>query len=240
MTRRYPVLTVADTMNMPILTAPKTQSETGLYVIFMIDRNITVNGTHTTLLHWFEPNLMATDNILNEDIKTKNATIAVGASYITPTPPAGSGPHEYTMLLFDQPPNFSVPADFNKINPPETTQARIDFNLTEFMSQSRLAAPIAANWFQVLNGTAAETSSVSASIAAVTSAMTTGGSMSSSVGASTITASVSGKTIIGTVTSASATASPTGSNGAVEVRSGLRELVLGLGMAVVGAAIWIA
>ena len=219
---------------MPILTPPKAQSETGLYIVMMIDRNVTMNGVHTDLLQWFQPNLMATDNVLNANIKVKNATVAVGASYYPPSPPAGSGPHEYTMLLFDQPPDFSVSANFTQINPPPTLPARANFNLAEFMSECNLATPIAANWFQVLNGTAAETSSVSSSMAAITSAAATSASTSQ------ITASVSGKTFTGTVTSASATSSPTGTSGAVEGRTGFRELVLGLGMAIVGAAMWMA
>ena len=133
----------------------------------MLDRNVTYQSKQTTFLHWFQPNLALSSTALTPNLTaTKASPSAVGAAFYQPTPPKGSGPHQYVLLLFAQPIGFQIPADFSSINPPTGAGgglvARIGFNVTKFAGESGLGAPVAANWFQVLNGTAAETSSVMA------------------------------------------------------------------------------
>lgn len=226
---------------MPILTAPRKTSSAFLYIVFMIDSNVVRDHRQTTLLQWFQPNLLVTDHILNANINNKHATKAVGASYLEPSPPYGSGPHEYTLLLFEQPQDFSVPAQYDRINPPADVDARVGFNITEFIAATKLGTPVAANYFRALNGSAAQTKSVSSSIAAVTRAMTSEASPTSDTkSASAITVSFSGKTITPTVTTSATGASQSSTNGAVDVKSSSRELFVGLGMAIVGAGVLMA
>lgn len=207
----------------------------------MVDSDFMRKNQRTTLLQWFQPNLLVTDHILNANINNKHATRVVGASYLQPSPPYGSGPHEYTMLLFEQPQDFSLPSNYNGINPPTDIDARVGFNITKFMAATKLDMPIAANYFQVLSGTAAQSSSVSASIAAVSSVMTSQTtSTRNTKSASSITVSFSGKTITPTVSASSTGASQSSSNGVVDVKSGLHELVMGMGMAILAAGILLA
>ena len=211
-----------------------------------MDIDVPRNGSKFTLLHWLYPNLVGQPNsTLTQDNLTAGASTAVGAAYIPPTPPGGSGPHRYTFLLFEQPENWAIPSEFVTINPPADSSARIGFNITEFISASGLDEPIAANYLRVLNGTAAETSSAESMTGTAAGAAATSGSMTGSMTESAaMTTSSSGVEATGSLVS-SAIASRSGSlpapsptDGAVSVRSQGREMIAGLAMAVVGAGAW--
>lgn len=71
------------------------------------------------------------------------------AKYIAPMP-NGDSPHNYTLLLFKQPSNFSVPSSFDShfaFNP-QNVWNRVNFPLQQFIAQTGLGEPVAANWFQ--------------------------------------------------------------------------------------------
>lgn len=200
----------------------------------MIDQDVLQMGTRMELLHWFQPNLVATsDNAnLSFDPTVAGASTAVGATYLTPTPPGGDIPHHYTLTLFSQPQDWAVPSQFATVNPPANSSARIGFNLTDFVSASGLQ-PIASNYFRVLNGTAAETSSYATMDgSAVISTSTMAGA------SSTMPASVSASSteMPSAASSSVAIATPTGL--AVTVHSPGKELLAGLAMGVAGAALW--
>jgi len=121
----------------------------------MIDLDVPRNNSRVTILHWFEPNVRvtsATDNTLL--IPAANGS---GASYLQPSPPVGDIPHRYVFLLFAQPANFTVPSQFAAINPPASTQARIGFNINDFVAAAGLGQPLAANYITVQNTTGAAT-----------------------------------------------------------------------------------
>ena len=205
-----------------------------------MDIDVDLNGSTVTLLHWFAPNLVAQPEALVRDNTTTDASSAVGAAYIPPTPPGGSGPHRYTFLLFEQPAMWAVPDAFFSINPPADTSARLNFSITDFVSQSGLGSPVAANYLRVLNGTAAETSSARTMTMAAPTATSSSGSQASGSSASSAVASASVSTTAASASasaaSASASAMPTG--GAMLVRSNGKEMLAGLAMAVVGAGAW--
>jgi hypothetical protein len=75
------------------------------------------------------------------------------AEYRQPSPPVGDVAHAYTALLFAQPANFSVPAQFNDV-----LQSRVFFDTKAFVEAAGLQSPIAANYFRVQNtsGTATQ------------------------------------------------------------------------------------
>lgn len=127
----------------------------------MIDQDVPRNGTTFTLLHWFQPSLHRTDNdsALMVTMIDNNMTTVQGAPYIPPSPPGGSGPHRYNFILYTEPANFTIPEAYASISPPADTSARIGFNLTAFAAAAGLGEPVAANYLRVLNGTEAETSS---------------------------------------------------------------------------------
>lgn len=157
------------------------------------------------LLHWLQPNLVVgSGNNLTVDVTVRDASSAIGAPYITPAPPQGEGPHTYVVLLYEQPPRWSVPSNYSTINPPADVNARIGFQIADFESASGLGEPVGANYFRVLNGTAQETSSAEA--AATVSASSTGAASATATTERTASSGAS-------TSSASASASAT-SNGA--------------------------
>lgn len=207
------------------------------YIAFMMDLDITLetnapNAPRYTYLHYFQPNLVSSSpaNVLISN----NETDIKGASYILPSPPFGNGPHRYVLLLFTQPSDFEVPSAYADINPPANLTVRIGFNITTFMAAAGLADPVAATYFLVLNGTAAETASVTMSVALATGPVTTtAATLTETSAIATSVASGSG------IVAASASASAGVSAGAgLTARNGVKELFVAGGMAVVGAAVW--
>jgi phosphatidylethanolamine-binding protein len=145
--------------------------------VFAIDLDVPRNGT-TTLLHWFEPDFTVSSDLV---LTPKTANTSTGALYIGPSPPPGN-PHRYTFLLFSQPDDFTVPESFSNINPPTATSARIGFNITRFITAAGLDAPLAGNYFTVVNSSA--TASSTGSPAATSPVQYQGGSspLKSSIG----------------------------------------------------------
>lgn len=72
-------------------------------------------------------------------------------AYRGPRPPAGDGPHRYTLLLFDQPANFTIPSEFAAFVGPEAQ--RPFFNFTRFVAETGLEKPVAGNYFFAENST---------------------------------------------------------------------------------------
>ncbi|KAL0960897.1 hypothetical protein HGRIS_005906 [Hohenbuehelia grisea] len=72
----------------------------------------------------------------------RNSTAAVSA-FRQPTPPAGSDPHRYIFLLFNQPPGF----ESQTVVTPTTSIAL--FNISAFASQVGLGNPIAGTFMLV-------------------------------------------------------------------------------------------
>lgn len=138
----------ADTQVQPTVTAP-AGTPNGTYIAVMIDLDVPRNGG-TTLLHWLESDFILSSG---RALTPGPGNSSVGASYIGPNPPPGT-PHRYTFVLFSQPTGFTFPPSFNAINPPSDTSARIGFNITQFVAAAGLGAPLAGNYFTVVNTTA--------------------------------------------------------------------------------------
>jgi hypothetical protein len=139
----------------------------------LVDIDVPRNGTRTTLLHWFVPNVPLT----NGDVFTNPLTIPVpgngtlGAPYLQPSPPAGDIPHRYVFYCFSQYDGFAIPAD-SKFSHPTSTADRIGFNLTAFAKEAGLFANAnAENYFLVQ--TPADTANTTGSSATGASATAT-------------------------------------------------------------------
>ncbi|RFU25498.1 hypothetical protein B7463_g10828, partial [Scytalidium lignicola] len=169
------VLPQQDLANAPVFYLPSGALTNGTYTMIMIDQDVLQNNARTTFLHWFQPNLVASPGgPLVVQPNAANASTAPGAPYITPSPPAGSGFHNYNFVLFAQTQNFTVPALYASIDPPVDGSARIGFNITDFVAQSGLGSPVAANYMRVINATGtALTSTANASPTANTSLTST-------------------------------------------------------------------
>ncbi|KAF2424478.1 PEBP-like protein [Tothia fuscella] len=112
------------------------------FMIFMIDMDVIQNGVATTVLHWYQPDLVMQPNpaamaaampngvipptmpmVLTVDGGDNSRAITGEAlpagpngqaAYFGPGPPPGP-PHRYVQVLFAQPRNFSTPSCFSNI-----------------------------------------------------------------------------------------------------------------------------
>lgn len=113
----------------------------------MVDLDVPRNGTRVQLLHWLASNVtLGSNNALN---------VPVGqVPYLQPSPPVGDVPHAYTFIVFPQPANFSIPAQYADL-----AQNRVGFNTSKFVSDAGLGQALAANYIRVQNltGTATTT-----------------------------------------------------------------------------------
>ena len=113
------------------------------------------NTTRRVLLHALNTGFKATQRKINGTATLLSSSTQGPATYIPPNPPASDPvPHRYVQLLFRQPANLDVRTlDFSG------PMARLNFDITRFMSEHGLAAPLAGNFFRVdgrAGGTATE------------------------------------------------------------------------------------
>ena len=110
----------------------------------MIDLDVIENGKATTILHWYQADLL-----INPYDDTLFNLTDTGAVYVGPTPPPGPH-HRYVFLLFEQPGGYMFPDCFEDMLP-LTLPARQGFNIDQFLSIAELGEPIAANYFTAIN-----------------------------------------------------------------------------------------
>ncbi|KIW26473.1 uncharacterized protein PV07_09566 [Cladophialophora immunda] len=218
-----------DVLYGPTVYGPQNATEEATYILFMVDEDVnTGNGPRVQLLHYFQPNLVGINHELSVQPQARNATTAVGAEYLTPSPPAGDGPHRYTLLLYPQPEGFTVPQAYISFSPPADTNARYPFNMSGFAEAAGLGQPVAANWFRVVNDTTSSTSTASSSAGPATA---TAATTSVETSAATSASASSGA-------SASTSSAANAAAGLDEVRGSAIELVAGLALGIAGAWLW--
>src|SRR5271154_3241326 len=129
-----------------------SSTHTGTYLLAMLDLSVEPNnnpaGTNTTLLHWLLPGLSSPNETTTALTSPENATVP----YFPPGPPAGQT-HTYALFLYQQPADFSIPAEYVPFfeNITASVYNRVGFNLTEFVDKTYLGSPVAADWFLVSN-----------------------------------------------------------------------------------------
>lgn len=129
----------------------------------MVDPDAKYNGSHTEILHWIQQDLTYSPSMSNASIypliTAANSTAV--APYVSPAPPAELPPraHRYTLLLFKQSANFTVPSAFATI-----VQTRVGFDLVKFVADVGLGPVIAADYFLAMNTSVAGVTSGSAGV----------------------------------------------------------------------------
>jgi phosphatidylethanolamine-binding protein len=134
----------------------------GNYTIFMVDADIAGKTETEVNRHWLVNSVTVQDN------KLSNTSAVAITSYAGPGPEAGSGPHRYAILLYQQPPEFIAPADFRE--PIGVTK----MNLQTYVLDSKLGKVVAANYMTVEAGTATVTPSSTAPVVSTTLTTPTG------------------------------------------------------------------
>lgn len=116
-----------------------------------MDLDVPRNGSRVQLVHWVASNVT-----LGPRVSTSNSTPLVipngPVPYLQPSPPVGDVPHSYNIVVFQQPANFSLPAQYSNL-----TQNRVPFNVSQFVRDTGLGQPIGGSYFQVQNLTGTPT-----------------------------------------------------------------------------------
>ncbi|KAK4499236.1 hypothetical protein PRZ48_009749 [Zasmidium cellare] len=199
----------------------------GSYTVLMVDPDASTpeNPNRRFILHWMQASLSQSSNATSGDRALQNSTSPV-VPWMRPSPPVNSSAHRYIIYAFQQPSNFSIPSQWSGLS----AMNRTNFNLTNFVRDTSLGTPAAANYFYVSNQT-----SVPANFTAAPGGAYPGGNgdavtsgdpygptgTASSSGASSSTASSTGTTSSGASSSgasptgaAASGSSPSGSSGA--------------------------
>ncbi|KAF5386734.1 hypothetical protein D9615_001781 [Tricholomella constricta] len=149
---------------------------TGKYTITMVDADIVGSDlTKGVNRHWLINGVDIADG------KVSNASATAITAYAGPGPAAGSGPHRYVIILYQQPDSFKAPADLSE--PIGVTL----FDVNAYAKNSGLGSIVAATYITVEDGTA--TTSIPATSAVVSSTLVasepTGTQSGTSAGAGT-------------------------------------------------------
>ncbi|OSD04396.1 PEBP-like protein [Trametes coccinea BRFM310] len=125
------------------LTTNDTSLAQQTFVLAMVDPDAPTpqNPTAAQIRHLLAPGIQANGSVTSGAALVNN-TPAI-SDFLRPTPPAGSDPHRYILLLFVQPANFTTVApQFVNSSTPIS-----NFNISLFAQEVGLGSPIAGNFF---------------------------------------------------------------------------------------------
>jgi len=138
-------LTQSGTSTQPNVTVQGLNSTSPKYTLMMVDFDYAgSNNTGEFYLHWLS----------NNNALGSNGTLTpsdVTEPYGGPAPPSGSGAHRYTILLYAEPSNFTIPSI------PKPRAGVQQFNFTQYVKTTGLGTPLAGFYFTVEVGTATVT-----------------------------------------------------------------------------------
>lgn len=122
----------------------------GNYTVIMVDPDASYpqNPSKRFILHWMQANFTQVNGTSSSGRMLQNGTGPV-VPYMRPSPPTNSSAHRYILYAFQQPSNFTVPSEWSGLS----SMNRTNFNLTNFISDTSLGTPAAANYFYVSNET---------------------------------------------------------------------------------------
>ncbi|OQV07469.1 hypothetical protein CLAIMM_11896 [Cladophialophora immunda] len=184
-----------DVLDAPTVDGPLDSSSTLDFMLFMIDQDATSPddaNTRVQFLQYYQPNLGGASEVLSDfGSDAQNFTSAPAVSYMAPTPPAGDQAHRYTLLLYSQPKDFSIPSSFQSFFDSSDSDARLGFDMAGFADAAGLGQPVAANWFEVQNTSQPATTTTTSSSSTTTTTTTTSTSTSTTTSTSDSTSTTS-------------------------------------------------
>ncbi|KAL0947213.1 hypothetical protein HGRIS_013331 [Hohenbuehelia grisea] len=150
---------VGPTPSVAITPANSTVTLTGNFTLAMVDAGpVGSDESQGVTRHWLVNGATVADN------KVANASAVAITQYAGPAPPAGSGPHRYVVILYEQPASFSPPEEFSQPNIGVSV-----FDVNAYAQNSGLGNIVAATYITVEEGQT--TASLSATSAVVTSTL---------------------------------------------------------------------
>jgi len=160
----------------PVVTYAGVNNNTAKFTLLMIDGNYVGSTNPQGLnLHWLENNV-----VISTTGATPNTTAAT-IPYAGPAPASGSGPHRYTILLYQQPLNFTAPS-----TPVPNSGVHL-FELAPYVSAANLTGPLAGLYFTIEVGTATVSVESTTAVNTATLSVTTTKAPSTSTSTSTHT-----------------------------------------------------
>jgi len=140
------VLTTDQVSSAPTISVTPANSSvslTGNYTLIMVDADVAgANDSGNITRHW----LVNGETVTGETL-TNSSAVAI-TEYAGPAPASGSGPHRYTILLYQQSSAFTAPDGFNTPNIGVST-----FVLNDYTKNANLGAIVGGMYFQVEVGT---------------------------------------------------------------------------------------
>lgn len=126
------------------------------YLLLMVDPSYNKTVPTNTALHTIEGNLTASRPLHARQSNNSEATALVSSSppiapYAGPQPPKDDPSHNYTLLLFSQPKDFTIPAKYGSWLPLNLSNiyTRVNFPVVDFVRDTGLGKPVAATYFEV-------------------------------------------------------------------------------------------
>lgn len=114
------------------------------------DASYPENPTNRWIIHWWQTGLVKSTTQVNSTsiggTQLVNNT-APRVAYRRPAPPTNSSAHRYIQWLFQQPQNFQIPAAYSGYGGMNASR----FPFEQFVRDSGLGAPVAANYFYASN-----------------------------------------------------------------------------------------
>jgi phosphatidylethanolamine-binding protein len=190
---------VANSPNLTLTPANSTITFNGSYTVAMIDPGaVGSDQSQGQNRHW----LVNGATIVDNKVSFGGATTIT--AYAGPAPPAGSGPHRYTIVVYSQGANFTPPQNLSGLVPGVEL-----FDFPGYVKSTNLGPLVAGIYYQVEQGTAtvslpATSSVISSTLPAArpsssgTPSGTSGGSKPTST-SSNNTGGAMGKVISGTL-----------------------------------------
>ncbi|TRM70410.1 phosphatidylethanolamine-binding protein [Schizophyllum amplum] len=144
-----PRLHVKDTDGCPTFVIHSSQATDMLskYVVAMVDPDAYYpdNSSVSQVRHYLGANLTVGGIGSFWTSPIKNLTEPI-TNWMSPSPPDGSDPHRYVVLVYQQPWNFTLDDIKPYLN---SSSERENFNLTSFASAVGLAEPVGGTYFLV-------------------------------------------------------------------------------------------
>lgn len=185
---------------------------TKLFIIAMVDAMVdgVPDSASGKVRHWL------TANVTAQAGPNGTYTLTPGANDIStykgPAPPAGSGPHRYTLMLIPQTDSFNQAAGGI-----DTTTPIQNFDFSGWLQQTGLTAPIiGGNYFLAEEGTATVTPSMTSSVAAPTATYVAASGSASNATSASGNGSASGTASSTGSAASSPSSSSTSKSGAAE------------------------
>ncbi|KAF9452994.1 PEBP-like protein [Macrolepiota fuliginosa MF-IS2] len=158
------LLTMEQTQNAPQFSLSSNNTDLSMsnvsWVIAIVDPDAPTpqNPNISQFLHFIDG---TGDDMANLTALTNTSQALV--EFFSPTPPPGSDPHRYVVLVYVQPDDFNTtgPAFFNGTASTDPSFNRMNFSITDFATNTSLGAPVAGNFFLVGPGNTTTTPSSS-------------------------------------------------------------------------------